>query len=51
VQLEESNKTLTKDVENISKEKAELNEKLSVQKEGTVVLLAFISLVYFNSTV
>uniref|UniRef100_A0A1A8GU87 Rho-associated protein kinase n=1 Tax=Nothobranchius korthausae TaxID=1143690 RepID=A0A1A8GU87_9TELE len=31
--LEESNKTLTKDVENLSKEKAELNEKLRVQEE------------------
>uniref|UniRef100_A0A671XTM8 non-specific serine/threonine protein kinase n=1 Tax=Sparus aurata TaxID=8175 RepID=A0A671XTM8_SPAAU len=33
--LEESNKTLTKDVENLSKEKAELNEKLNAQEEGT----------------
>uniref|UniRef100_A0A8C4EWM3 Rho-associated protein kinase 1 n=1 Tax=Dicentrarchus labrax TaxID=13489 RepID=A0A8C4EWM3_DICLA len=31
--LEESNKTLTKDVENLSKEKAELNEKLNAQEE------------------
>ncbi|XP_037644181.1 rho-associated protein kinase 1-like [Sebastes umbrosus] len=31
--LEESNKTLTKDVENLSKEKAELIEKLSTQDE------------------
>uniref|UniRef100_A0A8C6LPI2 Rho-associated protein kinase 1 n=1 Tax=Nothobranchius furzeri TaxID=105023 RepID=A0A8C6LPI2_NOTFU len=34
--LEESNKTLTKDVENLSKEKAELNEKLRVQEEGSL---------------
>ncbi|KAM3866283.1 rho-associated protein kinase 1 [Diretmus argenteus] len=31
--LEESNKTLTKDVENLSKEKAELDEKLNTQEE------------------
>ncbi|KAF7664879.1 hypothetical protein LDENG_00163120 [Lucifuga dentata] len=31
--LEESNKTLTKDVENLSKEKTELNEKLRTQEE------------------
>ncbi|XP_028329141.1 rho-associated protein kinase 1 isoform X2 [Gouania willdenowi] len=31
--LEESNKTLTKDVENLSKEQAELNEKLRIQDE------------------
>uniref|UniRef100_A0A8C7UET9 Rho-associated protein kinase 1 n=1 Tax=Oncorhynchus mykiss TaxID=8022 RepID=A0A8C7UET9_ONCMY len=31
--LEESNKTLTKDVENLSKEKAELDHKLRTQKE------------------
>ncbi|KAJ8268086.1 hypothetical protein COCON_G00132580 [Conger conger] len=31
--LEESNKTLTKDVENLSKEKAELDEKIRVQGE------------------
>ncbi|XP_036374591.1 rho-associated protein kinase 1 isoform X1 [Megalops cyprinoides] len=31
--LEESNKTLTKDVENLSKEKAELDEKMRVQEE------------------
>ncbi|XP_040910989.1 rho-associated protein kinase 1 isoform X1 [Toxotes jaculatrix] len=31
--LEESNKTLTKDVENLSKEKAELTEKLHTQEE------------------
>ncbi|KAJ8337355.1 hypothetical protein SKAU_G00385750 [Synaphobranchus kaupii] len=31
--LEESNKTLTKDVENLSKEKAELDEKLHIQGE------------------
>uniref|UniRef100_A0A8C9ZIH4 Rho-associated protein kinase 1 n=1 Tax=Sander lucioperca TaxID=283035 RepID=A0A8C9ZIH4_SANLU len=36
VQLEESNRTLTKDVENLSKEKAELNEKLSTQEEEYV---------------
>lgn len=34
LQLEESNKTLTKDVENLSKEKADLNEKLLSQEEG-----------------
>uniref|UniRef100_A0AAQ5Y827 Rho-associated protein kinase 1 n=1 Tax=Amphiprion ocellaris TaxID=80972 RepID=A0AAQ5Y827_AMPOC len=32
--LEESNKTLTKDVENLSKEKTELNEKLRTQEEA-----------------
>uniref|UniRef100_A0A4W6C0E6 Rho-associated protein kinase 1 n=1 Tax=Lates calcarifer TaxID=8187 RepID=A0A4W6C0E6_LATCA len=32
--LEESNKTLTKDVENLSKEKADLNEKLRTQEEA-----------------
>ncbi|KAG7455327.1 hypothetical protein MATL_G00255240 [Megalops atlanticus] len=31
--LEESNKTLTKDVENLTKEKAELDEKLRIQGE------------------
>uniref|UniRef100_A0A3B4A0F4 Rho-associated protein kinase 1 n=1 Tax=Periophthalmus magnuspinnatus TaxID=409849 RepID=A0A3B4A0F4_9GOBI len=31
--LEESNKTLTKDVENLSKEKAELSDKLQTQEE------------------
>uniref|UniRef100_A0A673A1N1 Rho-associated protein kinase 1 n=1 Tax=Sphaeramia orbicularis TaxID=375764 RepID=A0A673A1N1_9TELE len=36
--LEESNKTLTKDVENLSKEKTELSEKLHTQEEGTVCL-------------
>uniref|UniRef100_A0A7N6FHR2 non-specific serine/threonine protein kinase n=1 Tax=Anabas testudineus TaxID=64144 RepID=A0A7N6FHR2_ANATE len=40
--LEESNKTLTKDVENLSKEKAELNEKLRAQEEGAVPSLTFI---------
>uniref|UniRef100_A0A8C8HWH9 non-specific serine/threonine protein kinase n=1 Tax=Oncorhynchus tshawytscha TaxID=74940 RepID=A0A8C8HWH9_ONCTS len=35
--LEESNKTLTKDVENLSKEKAELDHKLRTQKEGNAV--------------
>uniref|UniRef100_A0A6Q2YG08 Rho-associated protein kinase 1 n=1 Tax=Esox lucius TaxID=8010 RepID=A0A6Q2YG08_ESOLU len=34
--LEESNKTLTKDVENLSKEKAEMDEKLRTQKEEYV---------------
>uniref|UniRef100_A0A4W6C8N7 Rho-associated protein kinase 1 n=1 Tax=Lates calcarifer TaxID=8187 RepID=A0A4W6C8N7_LATCA len=34
--LEESNKTLTKDVENLSKEKADLNEKLRTQEEEYV---------------
>lgn len=38
-QLEESNKTLTKDVENLSKEKAELDEKLSTQEEGALIKL------------
>uniref|UniRef100_A0A8C2BG67 Rho-associated protein kinase 1 n=1 Tax=Cyprinus carpio TaxID=7962 RepID=A0A8C2BG67_CYPCA len=33
-QLEESNKTLTKDVEILSKEKTELNERLRAQEEG-----------------
>uniref|UniRef100_A0A8C9T7C8 Rho-associated protein kinase 1 n=1 Tax=Scleropages formosus TaxID=113540 RepID=A0A8C9T7C8_SCLFO len=33
-QLEESNKTLTKDVENLSREKAELDQKLHAQEEG-----------------
>lgn len=42
VQLEDSNKTLTKDVEILSKEKAELNEKLHTQEEGTVPLLTFV---------
>lgn len=45
-QLEESNKTLTKDVENLSKETAELNEKLHAQEEGTVSSLTFMSLCY-----
>ncbi|GAA6112225.1 rho-associated protein kinase 1-like, partial [Tachysurus ichikawai] len=31
--LEESNKTLTKDVENLSREKAELDENLQSQKD------------------
>lgn len=43
LQLEESNKTLTKDVENLSKEKAELNEKLRAQEEGAVLFLTFMS--------
>ncbi|XP_071766942.1 rho-associated protein kinase 1 isoform X2 [Centroberyx gerrardi] len=34
--LEESNKTLTKDVENLSKEKAEIDEKLHTQEEEYV---------------
>uniref|UniRef100_A0A674N2D5 Rho-associated protein kinase 1 n=1 Tax=Takifugu rubripes TaxID=31033 RepID=A0A674N2D5_TAKRU len=34
--LEESNKTLTKDAENLSKEKAELNEKLQTQEQEYV---------------
>uniref|UniRef100_A0AAX7VFK3 Rho-associated protein kinase 1 n=1 Tax=Astatotilapia calliptera TaxID=8154 RepID=A0AAX7VFK3_ASTCA len=33
--LEESYKTLTKDVENLSREKTELSEKLRIQDEGT----------------
>lgn len=44
LQLEESNKTLTKDVENLSKEKADLNEKLNSQEEGTVPSFTFMSL-------
>lgn len=39
LQLEDSNKTLTKDVENLSKEKAELSETLGAKDEGTVPLL------------
>ncbi|XP_018613369.2 rho-associated protein kinase 1 isoform X3 [Scleropages formosus] len=35
-QLEESNKTLTKDVENLSREKAELDQKLHAQEEEFV---------------
>ena len=38
-QLEESNKTLTKDVEHLSKEKADLDDKLSTQEEGTFPLI------------
>lgn len=53
LQLEESNKTLTKDVENLSKEKAELNEKLNAQEGGTApsVSLLFnkITLLYKQS--
>lgn len=48
VQLEESNITLTKDVENLSKEKAELSEKLRSHEEGILKLLDFISLLYWN---
>lgn len=51
LQLEESNKTLTKDVENLSKEKAELNEKLNTQEEGTVPLLTFVFFLYYNYVV
>lgn len=36
VQLEESNKTLTKDVDHLSKNNTELSEKLRLQEEGTV---------------
>lgn len=36
LQLEDSNKTLTKDVEILSKEKSDLSEKLGTQNEGTV---------------
>uniref|UniRef100_A0A8C2IJP6 Rho-associated protein kinase 1 n=1 Tax=Cyprinus carpio TaxID=7962 RepID=A0A8C2IJP6_CYPCA len=36
-QLEESNKTLTKDVEILSKEKTELNERLRAQEEGNII--------------
>uniref|UniRef100_A0A7N6BU77 Rho-associated protein kinase 1 n=1 Tax=Anabas testudineus TaxID=64144 RepID=A0A7N6BU77_ANATE len=46
--LEESNKTLTKDVENLSKEKAELNEKLRAQEEGAVPSLTFMSANFKN---
>lgn len=35
-QLEESNNTLTKAVENLSKEKTDLSEKFSSLEEGTV---------------
>lgn len=38
LQLEESNKTLTKDVENLSKEKSELSVKLQTQEEGTALI-------------
>lgn len=44
LQLEESNKTLTKDVENLSKEKADLDEKLTAQEEGTFSSFTFICL-------
>lgn len=43
-QLEDSNKTLTKDVENLSKEKADLDEKLAAQEEGTFSSVTFICL-------
>uniref|UniRef100_A0A7N8XHW9 Rho-associated protein kinase 1 n=1 Tax=Mastacembelus armatus TaxID=205130 RepID=A0A7N8XHW9_9TELE len=33
--LEEANRSLTKDMENLSKEKTELNEKIRTQEEGT----------------
>uniref|UniRef100_A0A6Q2XG13 Rho-associated protein kinase 1 n=1 Tax=Esox lucius TaxID=8010 RepID=A0A6Q2XG13_ESOLU len=48
--LEESNKTLTKDVENLSKEKAEMDEKLRTQKEGNVKITCCIILfcIYCN---
>uniref|UniRef100_A0A8C2GTD4 Rho-associated protein kinase 1 n=1 Tax=Cyprinus carpio TaxID=7962 RepID=A0A8C2GTD4_CYPCA len=36
-QLEESNKTLTKDAEILSKEKAELNERLQAREEGNII--------------
>lgn len=39
LQLEESNKTLTKDVEILSKEKTELNERLRDQEEGNFISL------------
>lgn len=51
LQLEESNKTLTKDVENLSKEKTELNEKLNTQEEGTVPLLTLMSFLLYNNYV
>lgn len=41
LQLEESNKILTKDVENLRKEKTDLNEKLLSQDEGTIPSLTF----------
>lgn len=44
LQLEESNKTLTKDVENLSKEKADFDEKLTAQEEGTFSSVTFIRL-------
>lgn len=43
-QLEESNKTLTKDAENLSKEKSELNDKLQAQEQGNVHLSPVLSL-------
>lgn len=46
LQLEESNKTLTKDVENLSKEKADLNEKLNLQQEGTVPSFTYVCLCF-----
>lgn len=46
LQLEESNKTLTKDVENLSKEKADLSEKLNSQEEGMVPSFTCMSLCY-----
>lgn len=51
LQLEESNKTLTKDVENLSKEKSELNEKLRGQEEGTVPLLTFFFFLILRSVI
>lgn len=45
-QLEESNTTLTKDVEHLSKEKAELDEKLTTQEEGTWTEITFASLIF-----
>lgn len=45
-QLEESNTTLTKDVEHLSKEKAELDEKLTTQEEGTWTEIIVASLIF-----
>uniref|UniRef100_A0A7N8YIX2 Rho-associated protein kinase 1 n=1 Tax=Mastacembelus armatus TaxID=205130 RepID=A0A7N8YIX2_9TELE len=45
--LEEANRSLTKDMENLSKEKTELNEKIRTQEEGTVPLLSFWTVVAY----
>lgn len=46
LQLEESCKTLTKDVEGLAKEKAELSEKLGTQEEGMYYYIYFFSITY-----